>query len=188
MAKAIAPSYLRFREAHHAIAQMFASGWTISKVSRETGYSRRRLNIMLADPAFQDLVAEKAKGNEEKLDEYADRFHELHFGSMLLAAQEINSALQESIATGERLPMRELLAIAKDGADRFGYSAKSVRVNVNADFAMRLDAAIDRSAKVIEHVAPTSPSTSPPEAQRSPARPQARLPKVGPSFIRALAR
>ena len=44
--------------------------------------------------------------------------------------------------------MRELLAIAKDRADRFGYGPKSLRVNVQVGFAEQLDRAIERSAKV----------------------------------------
>jgi hypothetical protein len=179
MGTKVAPSYLRFRDSHHAIAAMFAAGWTISKVSNETGFSRRRLHIMLADPAYQDLIAEKAKKHEDKIDEATDQFQELHFGSTLLAARALNERLQDN---ADEMPVRELLAVVKDGADRFGYSAKTVRLNVNADFAVRLDQAIDRSAKVIEGTAqhPTLPSPvrSPRELDEKPA----------PSFIRALGR
>ena len=36
------PAFVRFRESHHAIARMFAAGWTISKVFPRDGYTRRR--------------------------------------------------------------------------------------------------------------------------------------------------
>jgi len=161
----IAPSYLRFREAHHAIARMFAAGWTISKVSRETGYSRRRLNIMLADPAFQDLIAEKAKSFDEKVEEGADLFYDDYNKLMRRALSFVADKWDEAEDLGETPPFRELFSILKDGADRFGYSTKHVRVNVNADFAVRLDAAIDRSAKVIE--ARPSPSLPLPDLGRT---------------------
>ena len=192
MSQKIQPSYLRFRETHHAIARMFAGGWTISKVSRETGYSRRRLNIMLSDPAFQDLIAEKAKSLEEKIEEGADLFHEDYNKLMRRALGYVAEKWDEHEDNGETPPFRELFAILKDGAARFGYSAKHVRVNVNADFAVRLDHAIDRSAKVIEHKPlETLPVAAPPAMVSAPKETPARasgFQKLAPSYLRALGR
>lgn len=143
-------SFVRFRESHHAIARMFATGMTISKVSRETGYTRRRLNILLSDPTFQELIATYAKSLEDKIEEGMDQFAEVHFGNMMFSARRLQERLAESEENGEHLPVRDYLAIIKDGADRFGYGAKSTRLNVNVDVAMAMDKAIERSSKVLE--------------------------------------
>jgi hypothetical protein len=84
---------------------------------------------------------------------------------MLRAEAQIQEKLDAAEAEDETLPMRELLAIAKDRADRFGYGPKSTRVNVNVDFATQLDRAIERTSKVIEarplHPNPLSAPTEP---------------------------
>ena len=144
------PLYARFREAHHAVARMFASGMTISKVARESGYTRRRLHILLQDPSFQELVVEKSKSIDEKIEDAADRYAELAISNMLVAEAQLQEKLEASEDEGEYLPTRELLAITKDRADRFGYGPKSTRLTVNVDFASQLDRAIERTTKVIE--------------------------------------
>jgi hypothetical protein len=193
----VSPTYLRFRESHHAIARMFAAGLTISKVAHETGYSRRRLHILLSDPTFQNLIGELAQSVDEKLDEGMDYFAERYTGAMRRAVDQIADSLEEADDAGERLPMRELLAIVKDAADRFGYSAKTVRVNVDASFAVRLENAINRTEKVIE-ARPVDQSSPVPSqlaeprqleratetaSARAPARDLRRFPSPG-SFLR----
>ena len=148
MARELSPVYLRFREQHHAVARYFASGMTISLVARNTGYSRRRLHLLLNDPAFQELIAEYSKSLDEKIEESVDAYAELAIGNMFRAEAQIREKFELSEDEGELLPMRELLAIAKDRADRFGYGPKSLRVNVQVGFAEQLDRAIERSAKV----------------------------------------
>ena len=143
-------SFVRFRESHHAIARMFAAGWTISKVSHETGYTRRRLNILLSDPSFQELIAQLHKSLEDKIEDGMDEFYEVHWANAMFAARRLGDRLAEMEENEEHLPVRDYLAIVKDGADRFGYSAKTTRVNVNVDFATALDKAIERTSKVIE--------------------------------------
>lgn len=164
------PAFVRFRESHHAIARMFAAGWTISKVSHETGYTRRRLHILLSDPSFQELIVQKAKTLEEKIDDGMDHFFEVHYGNTMMAARRLNERLAELEEADEHLPVRDYVAIIKDGADRFGYGAKSTRVNINVDFASALDRAIERSStiKTIEaHSGPTLSVGQPPTQRRS---------------------
>lgn len=208
------PSFLRFRDSHHAIAQMFAAGWTISKVSHETGMSRRRLHILLSDPSFRDLVHEYNSNHKDALEEHRDVFEGYWRGAMLLAAAEAYERVSEN---ADEMPMRELLAMIKDGADRFGYSAKTVRVNIDASFASRLDRAIEASdkAKIVEHQPSALPLASPkdppvaavadahPDEMRGPnsnSKPAAKVtssparaltngfPKPVPSFIKILRR
>jgi hypothetical protein len=164
------PSFVQFRDSHHAVARMFAAGMTISKVAHETGYSRRRLQILLNTPAFQDLIVEYSKKQAEIIEEDEDYFTQRYGGAMRRAVDQICEALEDADENGERLPMRELLAIVKDAADRFGYSAKRVNINIDASFATRLDRAIDRSTKIIE-ARPVSPLTPPVEAPEHTASP-----------------
>ena len=140
---------------------MFAAGLSISKVSNDTGYSRRRLQILLTDPTFQDLIAEMNKVVDEKLVDQHDTYAEVAVANMLRAEYAVQDRLE---AEADEMPIRDLLAISKDRADRFGYSAKHVRVNVNLGFAEQLDRAISRSEKVIENVSHSA-------VQRSPALP-----------------
>lgn len=158
------PAFVRFRETHHAVARMFASGATISKVSRDTGYTRRRLHILLQDPSFQDLIAEYAKSLGDKIEEVQDQFAEMAVSNLLRAEAQLQEKLDQSDEEGELLPTRDLLAIVKDRADRFGYSAKRV-IQHDVSFANRLDRAIEASnkAKVIEHQSPVSVVPVPPD-------------------------
>lgn len=155
--------FLLFREMHHAVARMFAQGATISKVSRDTGYTRRRLHILLQDPAFQELIAEYAKSLGDKIEEVQDQFAELAVSNLLRAEAQLQEKLDIADEEGELLPTKELIAIVKDRADRFGYSAKRI-VQHDTSFASRLDRAIEASdkAKVIEHQ-PSASCASPPK-------------------------
>jgi len=210
----ISPAFKRFRESHHAVARMFACGWTISKVSHETGMSRRRLHMLLSDPTFGDLIKELAKTEEERVAEERDLFHDDYNRLMRRALSFVADKWDEAEEAGETPPFRELFSILKDGADRFGYSAKTVRVNIDASFAARLDRAIEASdkAKVIEHQPSPSAFRSPPvahvpmvvdarqietQAQQqlaaeprsvSPVRVENGFPKLSPSFARTLGK
>src|SRR6516162_6898389 len=120
------PAFVRFRESHHAVARWFASGATISKVAHDTGYTRRRLHILLQDPSFQELIAEYAKTLGEKIEEAQDQFADMAVSNLIRAEAQVQEHLDAAEENDELLPMRELLAIVKDRADRFGYSAKRV--------------------------------------------------------------
>jgi hypothetical protein len=124
--------------------------------------------ILLNDPAFQDLVAEYSKSTFDKIEETSDEYADLATSNMLRAEAQIQERLDEAEALGEFLPMRELLAIAKDRADRFGYGPKSTRVNVNIGFAEQLDRAIERTTKVIEARPLLTPQPAPVRAVAEP--------------------
>jgi hypothetical protein len=210
------PAFVRFRETHHAVARMFATGATISKASRDTGYTRRRLHILLQDPSFQELIAEYAKTLGDKIEEAQDQFAEMAISNLIRAEAQLQEVLDQAEEEGEPRPVRELLAIVKDRADRFGYSSKRV-VQHDISFAARLDSAIERSskAKVIEHQ-PLSVAPPPDPPKKAPTMVDARLnetqptqsspasvasrvaspaqtlssgfPKSGPSFVKVLRR
>lgn len=154
------PAFVKFREAHHAIARMFAKGHTVSKVAHETGYSRRRLYMLLDDPTFQELVVHY--NNEEEADH--DLYGRLQVSARNLAEMLLLERLQASTEEdGEPMSAMALNKISQDRADRTGYS-KHTKQTVEHSFSDQLERAIARSnaAKLIDHVPPkleAQPST-----------------------------
>ncbi len=163
----------RFRESHHAVARMFASGMTPSMIRQKTGYSQRRLSLLWGDPSFQELIAVYAKRIGEVWDATVDAYVDLGVANMLRAEMQLAEHLDHSEDTGELLPIGALDRISQGRADRFGYS-KHVAHDHKHDFASMLDKAIERSTKVIEgqalQVLPTSVQSVPQGAEvaRSP--------------------
>ena len=164
----------RFRESHHAVAEMFAIGMTPSMIRQKTGYSTRRLTLLWSDPTFQELIAIKSKRREEIVAEATDTFVTLWTGAMIKAARQLNDKLDEADDSGELLPTRELISVISDAADRFGYSKHST-VRVEHDFA----AALDRAIAVPQQIEGTATEITPPlvlEHTQGPPTPPAPRP------------
>jgi hypothetical protein len=110
----------------------------------QTGYSQSTISILRADAAFQDLIAVYAKAQTEAFAEYSD----LAMGNMIRGERLIEDSLEAAGESAEPIPLAELrpvLDIVSDRADRFGYPKKATNVNVNLDFAGRLESARRRS-------------------------------------------
>lgn len=188
------PAFVRFRESHHAIARMFAKGLTVSKVSHETGYSRRRLHILLADPTFQELVVSYNAEEEQEAEHYGQLQISARNLAEMLLVERLQAATEED---GEPVSISILNKISQDRADRTGYSKHNV-VRHELGFSEQLERAIARSAnaKVINHepkqieARPSAvPIPSPDRPQTAVAEP--RLPPApstspGPSIARVL--
>jgi len=58
----------------------------------------------------------------------------------------ISDKIDAAIEADEPLPMRDLIAITSDRADRFGYGKTQRNINLNVDFAAQLEAARKRSS------------------------------------------
>lgn len=160
----------RFRDSHHAVARLCALGHRNGEVAQMTGYSVRRVESLLADPAFQNLVAKyRTAVDEAWRAEAAGYFANLN-KARDLAVRMIVDQLEEADEADDRLPIRTLLAIQADAADRTGYPKRSVAINVNLDFAQKLEAAIKRSnkAKVIEHEPAGQEQSMPPSPAPQP--------------------
>lgn len=141
----------RLRAKHHAVARLFALGKTIGEVTAETGYTYNSVKLVKEAPAFKELIAFYEKSYKFEFFESAGDYATLAIDNMVTAESMITDKLNDAMATGEDLPTKELLAISRDAADRFGFGKKNTQVNVNVDFANRLEAAIKRSGvKTIE--------------------------------------
>lgn len=170
----------RFRDPHHRIARLFASGLKTREIQERTGYSYARLSQYRNDPAFQDLVAKYREKVDAQWAESVDAFYDDATANMRKAERMIAERLEEAEDEGGTpIPLKTLVDISSDRMDRFGYGKKQTNLNVNVDFAKQLEDAISRSGKatVIEATAVHLPASA--SVPRSPAEPQPPSPLPG---------
>jgi hypothetical protein len=67
-----------------------------------------------------------------------------------MAQRMIVDQMEKAEENGDEIPLRTLLALEADAADRTGYPKRSMAINVNVDFATQLDRAVKRSEKVLK--------------------------------------
>lgn len=140
----------RLRDSHHNVARLIASGLSNIAIASRTGFSLQRIVQLKTDPAMIELIARYRDKVDEVWKESIDDYMSLATANMLKAERQISDKLDAADEAGELLPTRELIAISRDAADRFGYGKKTTNLNVNVDFAAKLEAARARSIKVIE--------------------------------------
>lgn len=144
----------RLRDPHHNLARLIAAGNRDAHIL--AGYSYGRMAQLQKDPTFLNLVEHYRGVVNETFKDNRDEYHELLFSNQVKAERQIAEKLEAADEEGELLPTRDLIAIARDGADRTGYGKKQTNLNVNVDFAAQLERAITRSGKVLE-LRPTLP-------------------------------
>lgn len=137
----------RFRDPHLRLARLIASGLRLDEAAARAGYSYNRASILRNDPAFEDLVTKYRARVDEAFVEEQTEFHQLATSNMLKAERMIAETLDQADENEELLPVRTLISISRDAADRFGYGKKDTRLNINVDFAAKLEATIARSTK-----------------------------------------
>lgn len=138
-----------FRDSHHKIARLVASGLKPGEVCARAGISMTRLMQLKGDPAFEELVSQYRKKVDEAFVEGVGDFYEVATSNMLKAEVMLADKLDDAINAGELLPTKDLLAISRDAADRFGYEKRKTNNNnnVNFDFAAMLEKAAFRSGR-----------------------------------------
>lgn len=145
----------RLREPHHNVARLIAAGIRPrTELARRSGYTTARIRDLEADPAFQELISHYRKEVDAAFIRSQDDYYELATGNMIVAERMIAEKLEIHDEEGTLPPVRDLLAISRDAADRFGYGKKATNVNVNVDFASKLEQAIARSNKATINVSP----------------------------------
>lgn len=154
------------RDTHHRVARLVASGLRLTEVAQRTGYSYGRVTMLIKSPAFQELVALYREKVLEAFVQSEEDFIELATSNMLRAQRMIAERLEEADDEGaEAVPIRTLLAISADAADRVGYGKKQTNLNINADFAKALEKAYAEQTRIIE-------SRAVPPARRTLEAPQ----------------
>lgn len=145
-----APAVGRFKDSHHRMARLFATGMRHKQVAAQCGYSLIRVQTIHPDPAFQELIAHYRKEVTAAFAEAVDDYYEVATSNMLKAERMLADKLDQADEADETLPTRELISISRDAADRFGYGKRQTNLNVNVDFAAQLEKAIKRSGKTID--------------------------------------
>lgn len=151
---------LKLRDSHHRIAMLFASGFKTHEVARDTGYSLSYISNLRGDPALCDLIAFYHDQHIEP--GYIDSIRSFQ-GKMIrlreMASDQLLEHVQEAQESGEKLRVRELLAMVGDSADRTGFGKHQIH-EVKHTFAAQLDKALERSSQVIELRALPEPDRS----------------------------
>jgi hypothetical protein len=120
----------------------------------KTGYSEGRISTLHADPTFQELIATYRKQVDAAFVASIDEYFEVATSNMLVAERMIAEKLIKAEEEDDLPSFKDLHSISRDAADRFGYGKKTTNVNVNIDFAAKLERARSRSSmKTIESVA-----------------------------------
>lgn len=139
------PAVKALRDSHHRLARMIALGLRNDELLEAGGYSAGRISVLKADPAFQELIAHYRRMVDQGFVEGTDEYYRTVSANRALSARRINDKLADD---EEEIPLRTLLAIHSDAADRTGYPKRSVAVNIAVDFAAKLEKAVQRSKTV----------------------------------------
>ncbi len=177
------------RDNHHRIARAIASGLSNVDVAATCGISVNRVSTLKSDPSMVELIAHyRAVLTSEWAQQ--DTVVEFLRSNALKAQAMLSDKLDEAAEKGEYLPTRDLLGIAELGLDRTGYGKVNKNLNVNVDFAAKLEAARTRADRVREartiegevaRPVPTPPRSEP-RAER--VAPQRVSPPLAPVFRR----
>ena len=143
-----APLIKEFRERHHALARLIAEGRKPGEAAILQRYSQSRMSVLLADPAFQELVSHYRTIVNEEFVDFQAKLSEL----ALDAAMILQSRMEES---PDDMSDALVLQIVQVGADRTGHGPSSkTEVNVKVGLADRLAEATRRSQSAMRNITP----------------------------------
>jgi hypothetical protein len=163
---------------HHRIARACAAGLSNLDVAAICGITANRVSMLKVDPTFIELIAHYRGLVTADYLQQTDSYLEVLLSNKLKAEVMLGDKLDDAIDGGEALPTRDLMAISRDAADRTGHGKVQTNMNVNVDFASKLEAARRRSAGA---------RGSPPLAPETPAAaPQSPVLSLGPTSFRRL--
>jgi len=140
----------KFRDTHHMMARMFAMGMRPGEVAERMGYCLSRISVLHGSPAFQAIIGHYREEVDEVWKAGQDEYFTLVRKRMVRAERLLNEQLESAEENEEQIPLRTLLALTSDGADRAGYPKRTVATNVNISMAAQLEKARKRSDKVID--------------------------------------
>jgi hypothetical protein len=163
---------------HHRIARAVAAGLSNIDVAAICGITANRVAMLKADPAFSELQAHYRGLATADYIHQTDSYLEVLLANKLKAEVMLGDKLDDAIDGGEALPTRDLMAISRDAADRTGHGKVQTNMNVNVDFAAKLEAARKRSSQ--------ARTTSPSLAPETLATSQATVLSLGPTSFRRL--
>lgn len=137
-----------FKDSHHMVARLFAMGLRPGEVAEQSGYSLSRISILRGDPSFGELIEHYRKVENAAFTERRDVYWDNATAVRNRSARMMLDQLDEADETGEALPLTTLLRMHDSFADRTGYGKRSTQVNINVDFAAKLDQALKTSRQI----------------------------------------
>lgn len=173
----------RFRDTHHRVARLVASGLRLHDVAQRTGFSYGRITMLNKAPAFQELVA---LYREKVIEAYVSAEEDFVTDATRIrtkALRHIEEHFDRADEEEELVPLKLALSVVETTADRTGHGKSSTKLNINADFAKALEKAYAEQTRIIESRAvPPSPSPQEPRrlAETGPAGPVPPTPLAGP--------
>lgn len=133
------------RESHHNIARLLALGLSNRDVAARLGYTESRISVLKHDPSVAELIATYTKEKHESWREHVDAVNADAVRGMGIGMRNMADRLEALDENPDAIPLPLVARITSDLMDRFGYGKRQTNVNVNVDFAKRLEAAITRS-------------------------------------------
>jgi hypothetical protein len=136
-----APKIVELRERHHALARLIAEGRKPGEAAVLCRYSQSRMSVLLADPAFQELVRHYTEMVNEEFVDFQAKLSEL----ALDAAHILQSRMEDR---PDDLSDALVLQIVQVGADRTGHGpTQKTDVNIKVGLAERFASARERIAR-----------------------------------------
>jgi len=171
------------KDSHHRVARAVASGLNNIQTADACGITTARVSQLRQDPAFIDLVAHYRSMLTAEWIREADPVVEMLGAIRQKSLAMIEDKIDQAAANDEFLPSRDLASFAELGLDRTGYGKVNKNVNINVDFAAKLEQARKRSATAAPRQI-EGQTASPALASQSASAISTPSPSPGPSFRR----
>lgn len=125
----------RLSARHHRLAKLLATGHSTEQAAFVAGYQPNSVSSLKSDPSFQRLIAHYERVDNEVFEATRHRLADL--------ADESLAILQDRLETApEEMKTKELIEIAKLGADRSGHGPTStVKSEITLDYGDKMAAA-----------------------------------------------
>lgn len=149
----------QIRAIHHRLAQLLSQGFTRHEVAQMAGSSTQRIDKLIADPTFQELIAYYQDQIAEKQIEDGQRIQE----KLKTAAETALDELTERLEDDEKraaMPTSELRKIVELGADRtvapprqsiqLSQPPTAITLNIGQPRFAELNAARPEAPKIID--------------------------------------
>lgn len=110
---------------HHAQARMIAEGKTLGQIAAVLGTSVNRLNTLLVDPAFEELV-------EYYRSQLEDVYLNTHMKASQVARLAMDRLMERLEVDSEKISTNQLREIAQGMLDRTDLPPKAANAQINA--------------------------------------------------------
>ncbi len=146
-----APKIVQLRERHHALARLIAEGKKPGEAALIARYSQSRVSILMADPAFLELIAHYRENIEREFVDFQRKLAELGVDAATVLQERLEDAPEE-------ISDALLLRLVEVSADRTGHGPTAkTEVNIRVGLAERLQAARQRSEAAMRDITPVPP-------------------------------